>query len=239
MLQSRWESEEGPKGLWQGILEVMDAFVEHRMAADYGDYLAVTVNEYRGPNLSWTGVEWTKVAEMMEAEEEKLRIWRSKKDRPAMPLTPVLDDIRKAAAKKQIPSPQVAFEIREYAKRNDQCHSGIKELIHNAKWQQLADIIVRDKQTLGRVYQHDPHAQQGMQQCILNLQKKWFETLYCDGDGDVCYVPSEEAIAKTKARQPSSRRVVGGQWSLGNQGALQANPVVNGVGAIVQQPPVV
>ncbi|KAL8917526.1 MAG: hypothetical protein Q9172_005814 [Xanthocarpia lactea] len=184
MLRSRWDAEEGTEGLWQGILDVMNAFIEHRMAVDYGDYLAVTLDGYRTPSMSWKGVKWSKVAEMMEEEEEEMRIWRKKLVRPSQkPETPILDDIRKAAAKKKMLPAHVAFEIREYGKRNAQCHSGVRDLINNAAWHELAELILRDKQTLGNVYKNDPHGRNGMLQCITNLQRQWFDTVYFDGNG--------------------------------------------------------
>ncbi len=126
---------------------------------------------------------------------------------------------------------QVAFEIKEYGKRNAQCHFGVRDLINNARWHELAELILMDKQTLGKVYQNDPHGRNGMLQCITNLQRQWFDTVYFDGNGNTRYNPSKKAIARTESLEHTLRRV-GGQWSQAAQGASQVNPVVNGVGTI-------
>ncbi|KAL8920332.1 MAG: hypothetical protein Q9208_006303 [Pyrenodesmia sp. 3 TL-2023] len=249
MLHSRWDFEEGGQGLWQGILDVMDAFTEHRMAADYGDDLAVTTDENRGPDPSWKGMKWTEVARLMGEEEKKMRIWRQKNEgqqwrtlgqarepRSEKPDTPILDDVQKAANERHILASQVAYEIREYGKRNEQCHSGVRDLINNAFWQELAELIVRDKKTLGRIYQNNPQAQKSMRQCITNLQRQWFDVVYSDDNGHVRFVPTDNANARTK-RVTSDLRRVGGQWSLAAQGALQVDPMVNGVGRIALPPP--
>lgn len=66
MLRSRRQAEEAPEGLWQGIFEAIDALSQLRMTTEYGDYLAVSLDKYRGKDPVWKGMAWTDVAEAIE-----------------------------------------------------------------------------------------------------------------------------------------------------------------------------
>lgn len=74
MLRRSWELEGAPEGLWQAIRDVIDAFAEHRMASDYGDYLAVSLDRFRVnlPDAAGKGLKWTKVAEIIEREQGEM-----------------------------------------------------------------------------------------------------------------------------------------------------------------------
>ncbi|KAI4128307.1 MAG: hypothetical protein LQ338_002806 [Usnochroma carphineum] len=161
MLQSRWEAEESPEGLWQGILDVLDAFTEQRMTIDYGDYLAVSLEQYKRndmTDLSWNGIPWTDVAELLDNEEGAMELWlKTSRDPKEKPERPFYDAVLRAAGLKKLPPGQVVFEIKEYAKRNNQCHNGLRDLIDKAAWTELADLTARDKQRLQEIYRNDPY----------------------------------------------------------------------------------
>ena len=220
MLRSTWETEESKEGLWQGIFDVLDAFTEHRMTADYGDYLAISLDSYRGADLQWTGIIWTEIAELIEIEEEALYRFENSRPQPdTAPQTPMLDDCTKVATKKGLSTGQVIFEIKEYARRNTQCHSGVRNLINRAKWQELAELMMRDKQRLREVYRQHPLEQQRMRDCINEIQKEWFDMVFIEDNGHVNWVASDKNRQKTmkllkqRQQQREQRRRPAGAWN--------------------------
>ncbi|KAI4128308.1 MAG: hypothetical protein LQ338_002807 [Usnochroma carphineum] len=149
--------------------------------------------------------------------------------RPATePKTPLLDDVQKAGARRNIPSSQIIYEINEYAKRNLQCHNGLRNLIDTASWKELAELTTRDKKRLREIYRTDLKGQERMWQCIDAIEREWFESVYVTADG-VQYFPSEKALQKWKR----IHRRAGGQWSITDESELETLPVEDGVGRIV------
>lgn len=89
---------------------MVDTFTEHRLAVDYGEYLSVSLDEFRSNNSSWKEPPRTTVAERLEEEEHPMKKWE--KSRKEKPKTPTLDDVRTAAAQASLYSAQICLRSR-------------------------------------------------------------------------------------------------------------------------------
>ncbi|KAL8946983.1 MAG: hypothetical protein Q9222_006683 [Ikaeria aurantiellina] len=188
-LQSRWEYTEGPDGLIQGVMDAISCMTEQRLLGEYGDYLAVSLDKFKTNDFQDTywkphHLTWTEVGEKLEEEEEDMR--RSAKRVGTIiemiePSGPITRDISKAAKILKIDASQISFEIKEYTKRNQQSHNGLRGLIDAAAWPELAAQIIKDKEKLQEIWQADPHGKRQMMNCIEAVQKEWFKDCFHSG----------------------------------------------------------
>ncbi|KAL8937087.1 MAG: hypothetical protein Q9216_004602 [Gyalolechia sp. 2 TL-2023] len=217
MIRSRWEHEEGPHELIQALIDTIDTMIEERVTREYGDYLAMSLEKYRSSDvadMAWkrpARQEWSTVARNLEAEERAVKEYGGKRLYPGFvgfaatrPPTPISNDLEIAAMRLKMTPEQINFEIKEYAKRNDQCHSALKQLIRDADWHGLAHLIEADKSRLQEVSRFHPQVQQAMRYCIERIANKWFDECFYDGDR-VCYLPSDQANTRWKEVHGSRR----------------------------------
>ena len=182
-MQSRYDKMHGNDGLCATIMELFNAMAELRMKAEYGDYLAHTCTALKTENMGdmiWKAqkLDCQEVGRQVKKEETT----RAREERRRMPLspTPYLDDIAKAATRLGHDFAIVRYQIFAYAERNDFCHSGVKNMIEQGEFQELAERIVEDKRALEIIYRGRPHDQIEMRGVIKIVEKRWFDALFVD-----------------------------------------------------------
>ena len=164
-------------------MELFNAMAELRMKVEYGDYLSHTCSALKAENmcdLIWKvkKLDWQEVGRQVKKEETT----RAEEQRRRLPLspTPYLNDIAKAADRLGHGFAIVRYQILAYAERNDFCHSGVKNMIQNGEFQELAERIVIDKRAPEIIYRGRPHDQIEMRGMIKIVEKEWFDTLFVD-----------------------------------------------------------
>ena len=212
MLQSRWSIVHGPNGLAATLVKSIQAMQEIRMVNEYGDYLAIACAEL---NTLCGGIfgsskipiwkarpemDWQAVAAAIEEEREDLEEsgdgWTTSWKGIEKVKTPFLDDIRAAAKILETPPGQIEFEITEYAKRNSFCHTGIKTLIDECRWEELARKTLYDLQALAGEFATKNQKYEHLRNIIKDVQKKYFMVCKLDNKGKVIQIDSEYAREK-------------------------------------------
>ncbi|KAI4096034.1 MAG: hypothetical protein LQ344_001268 [Seirophora lacunosa] len=206
MLQSVHEKIQGPQGLCQMIVQSLNAMREIRNCAQFGDYAAYSLLDLKKSSLGmdpmiWRQPEhlekdWQQVNKMIEEDEHRVQQYMYYKSSPLerdRPRTPWLDDVARAATALGLEMDTIRWEIKMYAQRNSMCHSGVKRLIEERRWEKLAEEICRDKASLERSFPNDPRGQTQMRVMIGHIQDRFFETCHYHG-GEVQFRLSEEAM---------------------------------------------
>ena len=202
-MQSRYDKIHGSDGLCTTLVELFNAMAELRMMAEYGDYLAHVCSALKANNMSdmvWKikKLNWQEVGQQIKKEETTRA--EEKRRRLPLSLTPCLDDIARAATRLGHDFGIVRYQILAYAERNDLYHSGVKSMIQNGEFQELAERIVVDKRALEIIYRGRPHDQIEMRGIIKIVEKEWFETMFVDERKGrvVRFVLSNKAVEKTR-----------------------------------------
>ena len=203
-MQSRWDKIHGTDGLCFALVEIFNAMAELRMKAEYGDYLAYTCSALKGgvmEQMIWRieNLDWQAVAERITNEESA----RAEQDRRQLPIapTPYLDDVARAATILGYEFDLVEYQILAYADRNNFRHSGLKAMIHQGAFQDLAERIVQDKRSLEVVFRGRPHAQIEMRKVIRIVEKEWFDAVWTEETRrghPVRFVPTARALEKMR-----------------------------------------
>ena len=155
-MQSRFEEIHGPDGLCHVLIELFNAMAELRLKAEYGDYLAYTCAVLKGndmDDMKWKldKLDWQEVAERIRQEEKTLA--EEKTRRLPISQTPYLNDIKEAAKRLGHEVSLARYQIIAYAERSNFCHSGLKALIHNGDFPELAKLIMDDKASLDVIFE--------------------------------------------------------------------------------------
>ena len=179
-MQSRYDKLHGDEGLCCTLIELVNAMGEIRMKTEYGDYLAYTCSALKAEGIDdmiWKieKLDWQAVAERIRNEE--ITKAEQKARRRAITPTPYLDDIVKAADRLGYDYDLVRYQILAYADRNNFCHSGLKAMIHNGDFQDLAERLMQDKRSLEIIFRGKPHAQIEMRRVIKTVEKEWFDKI--------------------------------------------------------------
>lgn len=209
MLQGRWEEVHGHNGLVKVLLESIHAMMETRMSLYYGDYLAETCAQYRGSKYDGLGFAWKGHPELTVRDisnkikkEEELRSheagWTSAGETLQRPNTPYLDSLGIVAREVGIDTEQVSYEFKAYADRNDLCHTGIRNLISEADFEELAARIYNDLAILDIIYRGRPAEQYQMRDVIKKIERQWFTSIWVQKGGKVRGCLTEEAQAKVR-----------------------------------------
>lgn len=174
------------------------------MKAEYGDYLAYTCSALKAEGMDdmiWKieRLDWQAVAERIQKEES------TKAEREARRLaiapTPYLDDVVEAAARLGYDFDLVRYQILAYADRNNFCHSGLRSMIHHGDFQDLAEMLMQDKRSLGMIFRGKPHTQREMRRVIQIVEKEWFDKVYIQETRKgrrVKWVPTDKALEKMR-----------------------------------------
>ena len=209
-MQSRYDKIHGSDGLCAIVMELFNAMAELRLKVEYSDYLAHTCSALRAENMGdmvWKveKLDWQEVGRQVK-KEETLRAEEKRRRLPLSP-TPYLDDIAKAATRLGHDFAIVRYQILAYAERNDFCHSGVKNMILQGEFQELAERIVEDKRALEIVYRGRPHDQIEMRGVIKIVEKEWFETLFVDERKGrvVRFILTARAVEKTRRVEAAAR----------------------------------
>ncbi len=210
-LESRIEEVHGRQGLCESMEQCLEVITEIRLRTDYGDYLAVSLGDFTTNDYSdmlWkTPVrkDWQEVARLLEKEEKVLQKYKLKLVGSPLPIprprTRLLNDIETAAERRGVESKQLGYEITQYAERNSYCHSGVKRMIDECLWGELAERTCADKVTLNWVFRGRNREQKGMRKCISEIQNEWFEWCSKELSGRIDYFPSEKALQRSRRRR--------------------------------------
>ena len=208
-ISSRYEKIHGHEGLCYALVEQFNAMAELRMMAEYGDYLAYTCTTSKGDgtnDLVWKTekLDWQAVAEKIQKEEATME--DEKRRRVPTSPTPYLDDVANAAERLGHEKSLVRYQILAYAGRNISCPSGIKAMIQDGAFQELAERIMQDKRALFYIYRGRPSAQLEMRKMIRFVEKEWFVRLFVHETGrrqNILFVPSEKALKKINSIAPA------------------------------------
>lgn len=111
------------------------------------------------------------------------------------PETPWLDHVEKAAKQLNIERKQLVFEIQQYAQRNQLAHSGIKGLIEECRFSELADQIVMDKALLKLVFRDRTTDLLLLRNTIGRIQNEWFRSCF-QHKGKTNYALSDRALQR-------------------------------------------
>ena len=208
-MSSRYEKIHGHEGLCYILVEQFNAMAELRMMAEYGDYLAYNCTTLKGDvmnDMVWKieKVDWQTVAKKIEREEATMED-EERRGVPTSP-TPYLDDVGKAAERLGHEKSLIRYQILAYADRNSSCHSGLKAMIQDGAFQQLAERIMEDKRALVYIYRGRPSDQIEIRKMIKFVEKEWFVKLFVhetrQGRG-ILFVPSEKALKRINSMAPS------------------------------------
>ena len=209
MLHSRFDEVRGPWGLCEMLIRNAALIADVRLKVEYGDHLAISLTklkEERFGGFQWKldpRLDWVDVAEILTKEKEQRdRFLDSANLR--RPETPWLDDIHKAANKLGVSEDQLIYEITWYAKRNEFCHSGIKRMIEETDWGNLANRIIMDNMSLCAMYQGRPQEQIKMRNCIAGIEREWFRVCYLH-NGAPKYILTEKGLEKEARRGRQQR----------------------------------
>ncbi len=182
-MQSRWDKLHGDGGIVNVLVETFNAMAEIRMKVLYGDYLnyackALKTEEMASMKWKVDKLNWQATAQRILEEEEK----REEEARRTFPLspTPYVDDVIKAAEKLGCEPRVVGFQILQYAERNNFCHSGISEMIDEARFRDLAETILEDKRAVNIIFRGRPGEKIEMMNTIVMIEKEWFIKLWVD-----------------------------------------------------------
>ena len=208
-VSSKYEKIHGHEGICYTLVEQFDAMAELRMMAEYGEYLAYTCTTLNGDamnDLAWKTekLDWQAVAEEIKKEEATLED-EMRRSVPASP-TPYLDETAKAAERLGHDKGLIRYQILAYADRNNFCHSGIKSMIQDGAFQQLAERIMEDKRALVYIYRGRPSDQIEIRKMIKLVEKEWFVKLFVHETSkgqEILFVPSEKAMKKINDIAPS------------------------------------
>ena len=193
-------------------MELFNALAELRLKVEYGDYLAPTVAALKAEDMGdmvWKvkRIDWQEVGRQVRQEEAT----RAEEERRRLPLspTPYLDDIAKAAAGLGYDFAIVRYQILAYADRNDFCHSGVKNMIQQGEFQELAERIMEDKRALEIIYRGRAHDQIEMRGVIKIVEKEWFDTLFVDERKGrvVRFVLSGRGVEKMRRMESALARI--------------------------------
>ena len=201
-----------PDGLIAKLVKSVQAMQEVRMVNEYGDYLALAcadLNTLCGEIIGsskipiWKArpeMDWQAVAAAIEEERKDLQEsrngWITSWKGTERVKTPFLNDIRKAAQILDVPADQIEYEITEYAKRNSFCHTGIKQLIDECRWEELGRKTLFDLQALNGQYAARDAKYEHLRNIIEDIQKKYFMVCKFDNKGKVVQVDSDFARQK-------------------------------------------
>ncbi|KAM0796658.1 hypothetical protein BDR22DRAFT_892978 [Usnea florida] len=207
-MASRYEKIHGHEGLCHTLVEQFNAMAEIRMMTEYGDYLAYTYSGLKAEEMNdmirkIDKLDWQAVAETIKQEEDTLA--DEKRRRVDTSPTPYLDEIAKAANGLGYQVDMIRYQILAYADRNNFCHSGLKVMIQEGLFQQLAERIMEDKRALVNIFRGEPSAQIEIRKMIKFVEKEWFVNLWVHDTNkgkDILYLPSEKALKKMKSTAP-------------------------------------
>ena len=148
-------------------------------------------------------MQWRDVDRELEREEKEWELFRSEGGRQRgdpYPQTPWLNSVTRAARIAKMEPADIRFEIHHYAKRNQLCHSEIKELIKNAQFEALGRQIVADKRKLNEMYEDNPRVVVEYRLAIGRLEEEWFKSsCWLGRDGAIHIDLSDKAIAKMRS----------------------------------------
>lgn len=206
-LQSRWDKLHGEGGIVDALVETFNAMAEIRMKVQYGDYLNYACKEPKAEGMAtmkWKvdKLNWQAIAENILEEEERQEEEKARRTFPLSP-TPYVDDVAKAAERLGCEPRMVRYQILQYAERNNFCHSGISEMIDEARFKALAETIVEDKRALSVIFRGRPGDQIGMRNTIVMIEREWFVKLWVDETSwgkETQYVPTTKHIEKLVRR---------------------------------------
>ncbi|KAI4136498.1 MAG: hypothetical protein LQ341_005582 [Variospora aurantia] len=207
ILESMHEKIQGPDGLCQMIVQSLEAMREVRILTQFGDYAAYSLQDLKKQvfgmdAMIWRQPEhmtkdWQEINKMIQADGELLAgyidIKMSGESTIQRPKTPWLDDVTKAAAVLRVPLDVLRYEIDMYARRNALCHNGVKRLIEERRWGELAAAICRDKKNLEIHFPDNARGQTQVRVMIGRVQHRFFDICQYDAKG-VWYELSEEAL---------------------------------------------
>ena len=179
-----------------------------RYLNQYGDYLAVSLERFRTASFKgwlWSDSDWIRVAEALDIEDTLLAEARERRRRGGgweMLPRPFHKQLEEAAKRLGSTEDHLAYEIRTYALRNRLAHNGIRKLIDECRWQELAERTMDDLQFLHLAFGEASGVDHiKMRKTIKDLQAVYLETIYVEQDGRVLYTPTDLALKKTHARR--------------------------------------
>ena len=204
----------GPNGLRELLIQSCNAMAEERLLLDYGDYLAVPCDKLTGPQFQPASrnvekLNWVEVAAKIKAEE--LALCRYKEGIPFSPMltirppTPFLDCVSDAATWLKSSEDQVLFEIKQYAARNEGCYIGVRKMIEEGRFLDLAERYLRDEISLERAFEGRPGEQILLRKVIHDIRVEWF--LFAEWiDGSLHYRLTTKGMEKEDRLMDGSRR---------------------------------
>lgn len=210
ILWSRWEEMHGKDGVLAAFLKSTDAMVEMRLAIEYGDILAGSCKQLKGPemnnlNLSWKRfpeMDWMAVTNAIDNDNKMIEAYRAScaggETPKEFPKVPWWTTCQAAATKIGTTSEQIQWEIAQYAKRNSLCHQGISEMIAKCCWDDLGKQLLSDKTKLKKLLEGKLEERAKIENCIQRIIDLYFEDLFYDNDGKLMW--SETRYAKDKKR---------------------------------------
>lgn len=203
-MQSRWDRLHSEGGVVDVLVDSFNAMAELRMKAQYGDYLGYACEALKTEDMAtmrWKvdRLNWQATAERILEEEDKREEEEGRRTKPLSP-TPFVENVIKAAEKLGCDPRMIRYQILQYAARNNNLsHSGIGEMIEEARFRELADAIIEDKRALGVIFRGRPGEEIQMRNLIVKIEKEWFVELFVHetSHGKVNqYIPTAKHIAR-------------------------------------------
>lgn len=189
--RSGWEQVHGKGMLVDQLKNSAFVLMEYRIFQDYGDYLAKSLDvvkserKVRDQMKSNFKLSWDAISTAIQHDEWKLKAAQDRNDEYP-PDTPWLDDVEAAVTilETGITTDHLAWEIKEYAKRNRHYHNGLDGLIEKGDWMGLAAHIARDLQTLDSIFPASRlEDRNNVKQAIMLFSKRYFHFLYVNQHG--------------------------------------------------------
>ncbi len=203
-MQSRWNRLHSEGGAVDVLVDTFNAMAELRMKVQYGDYLGYACKALKTEDMvtmKWKvdKLKWQATAERILEEEARREEEEGRRSKPLSP-TPFVDDVIKAAEKLGCDPRMIRYQILQYAAQNNHFfHSGIGEMIEEARFRELADAIIEDKRALGVIFRGRPGEEIEMRNIIVKIEKEWFVKLFVHetSRGKVnLYIPTAKHIER-------------------------------------------
>ncbi|PVH79571.1 hypothetical protein DL98DRAFT_516010 [Cadophora sp. DSE1049] len=129
--------------------QVYKELMKYKFFANYGDYLAILHHEARNSLHGWEfpAHVWTTASRFVADLDAEM----AAKDKDETCLTPLMDSVYAAHEfiGKIFGTPEELIAcLRGYAERNDLFHSGVKDLVDDANYGKLYEMLVQDHEQL-------------------------------------------------------------------------------------------
>ncbi len=183
-MQARMKEVHGENGLCQFILDYYSQIAETKLLLDFGDFLAVDLNNFKNKTYgaTWTnapggGYDFQEISEMIFQERESIKKYGCVIPSHRKSEKGVVKELELAAEKLGLNAAQLEWQIHVYADRNYAAHSGVKKMLEEGRMGDVARCIIDGRMSLHMACT-DQNEQMRWQNAIKAVEEQYFERIY-------------------------------------------------------------